>query len=93
MTVGRLSSDSATALPDTVREIWNDVLGVTGASSQTFFELGGQSISAVRITARVEEELGVEVGLGDLFEDPDLDAFVAIVSRAADARGTRTTDR
>jgi acyl carrier protein len=63
-----------------VEQIWRDVLGLReGHSDATFFELNGQSISAVRISARIEDELGVAVDIGDLFEDPDLDAFVRLV--------------
>jgi acyl carrier protein len=61
-------------------EIWRDVLGARpGQDEATFFELSGQSIAAVRITARVEDELGVVIDIGDLFEDPDLPAFVTLV--------------
>lgn len=71
------TAPSAAAITSTVAEIWRDVLRVPrdAPPEATFFELGGQSISAVRITARIEEELGVEVDMGDLFEDPDLATF------------------
>jgi acyl carrier protein len=63
-----------------VGEIWRDVLGArAGQAGATFFELQGQSISAVRIIARIEDELGIEVDVGALFEDPDLSAFVNVV--------------
>lgn len=59
------------------RQIWKDVLKMPdGQDGATFFELDGQSISAIQIVARVEEELGVWIDVGDLFEDPDLDTFV-----------------
>lgn len=69
------------------REIWTDVLGpAAGVPGPTFFELDGQSISAVRIAARVEDELGVDLDIGDMFEDPDVEGFVRmIVDRAAAA--------
>ena len=63
-----------------VTAIWRDVLGARpDQDDATFFELSGQSIAAVRITAQVEEEVGVQIDIGDLFEDPDLPAFVALV--------------
>ncbi|MER6949260.1 phosphopantetheine-binding protein [Nonomuraea sp. NPDC000554] len=71
-----------------VTEIWRDVLGTRpGQDDATFFELSGQSIAAVRITARIEDEAGVLVDIGELFEDPDLPAFVAIVLAKAEAEG------
>jgi peptidyl carrier protein len=61
-------------------EIWREVLGARpGQDAATFFELSGQSITAVRITTRVEDEIGVLVDIGELFEDPDLPGFVALV--------------
>jgi acyl carrier protein len=63
-----------------IKQIWSDVLNVpdvdTGA---TFYELRGQSISAVRIVARIEDELGVQIDMGDRFEDPDLATFTHTV--------------
>ncbi|MET7468288.1 phosphopantetheine-binding protein [Micromonospora sp. NPDC005686] len=55
-----------------VAAIWTDVLG---DRSGTFFELNGQSIAAVQIAAAVEEQLGVTLDIGDLFEDPDLETL------------------
>jgi peptidyl carrier protein len=69
--------------------IWNEVLGVgPGQEGLTFFELRGQSISAVQLVTRVEEELGVWVDVGELFEDPDVEAFVGgVVARLGSAVG------
>ena len=69
-----------------VEQIWRDVLGVRdGQPNATFFDLQGQSISAVRIAARIEDELGVAIDLADLFEDPDLQTFVRQVLTMAGA--------
>ncbi|GIJ22943.1 phosphopantetheine-binding protein [Micromonospora lutea] len=70
-----------------VGAIWRDVLGVRDDApiDATFLDLQGQSISAVRITGRIEEELGIEVDVEVLFEDPDLATFVDLV--IASARG------
>lgn len=72
-----------------VERIWRDVLAVpAGSEDATFIELNGQSITAVLIINRIEEELGVAVDLDELFDDPRLDQFVArVVSLAS---GTNT---
>jgi len=68
-----------------VEEIWRSVLDMPeGRKDLTFFDLQGQSISAVRIVARVEDELGVAVDVGVLFEDPDLTTFTRTVLAAMD---------
>jgi acyl carrier protein len=89
-----MSNDAISEVARTVETIWADVFGVPSIpAGKTFFELGGQSISAVRIVARIEDELGVLVDMGDLFEDPDLSTFirqvVAMVSSEA-APGTKS---
>ncbi|MEV4502857.1 phosphopantetheine-binding protein [Streptomyces klenkii] len=59
-----------------ISAIWTDVLGPgSDRTGATFFELDGQSIAAVRIAAAVEEQLGVTLDIGDLFEDPDLETL------------------
>jgi peptidyl carrier protein len=73
-----------------VTTIWRDVLGA-GAEREdaTFFDLSGQSITATIIIARIEDELGIALDIGELFEDPDLPEFVAKVLAAAAVDGAR----
>jgi peptidyl carrier protein len=79
MTNDERRGDLSTAA-EHVKEIWQDVLNVSDVDTgATFLELDGQSISAVRIVARIEDELGVQIDMGDLFEDPDLATFTHIV--------------
>lgn len=81
-----MSTDAAT-VAETVETIWTDILGDLSAEHQdaTFFEAGGESIMATRIVARIEEELGVEIEVADIFEeDPNLDTLVRIVTARAD---------
>jgi len=75
-----------------VTAIWKEVLGVRpGQENGTFFELSGQSIAAVRIVARVEDEVGdIGVDIGILFEDPDLASFVSSVVAKAEIAAART---
>ena len=80
MTSGNAPGFDRAEIERQVTEIWRDVLGArSDQDDATFFELSGQSIAAVRIAARVEDEVGVQVDIGDLFEDPDLPEFVALV--------------
>jgi acyl carrier protein len=83
---GIQSLDEST-IKQRTEQIWKEVLNVgPGNERSTFFELNGQSITAVQIVTRIEEELGVWVDVGDLFEDPDLETFVkGVVARRADA--------
>ncbi|CAM5275000.1 hypothetical protein SBADM41S_12048 [Streptomyces badius] len=52
-----------------VMEIWESVLGVQDVEPDAdFFALGGHSLVAAQITARLWERLGVRVPLGDLMD-------------------------
>ncbi|WP_157434269.1 phosphopantetheine-binding protein [Actinoalloteichus fjordicus] len=80
-------------IEDQVTKIWKSVLEMPdGHCDRTFFELQGQSISAMRIVARVEDELGVAMDFAVLFDDPDLPTFVAAVIEAARAAGRIGSD-
>ncbi|MDX3190771.1 phosphopantetheine-binding protein [Streptomyces sp. MN03-5084-2B] len=71
-----------------VEEIWRAALTVPdGQEDATFFELGGESISAVRLVSRIEEELDVWIDVGDLFEDdPNLATLIqSVTAKAEDA--------
>jgi acyl carrier protein len=90
MNGGQRSEADVPAIEQRIRRIWADVLGMReGQQDATFFELMGQSISAVRILARIEDELGITVDVGFLFDDPDLPTFVREVLAKA---GTKDTE-
>jgi acyl carrier protein len=77
-------TDNGDPIATHVATIWRDVLGAgADRDDATFFELSGQSIAATRIIARIEDDLGISVDIGDLFEDPDLPAFIAAVRSVA----------
>jgi non-ribosomal peptide synthetase component F/acyl carrier protein len=64
-------------MESTVARIWAEVLKVKRVGRwDNFFELNGHSLLAVQIVARLRQELGVEVGLEDLLDQPVLAAFV-----------------
>ena len=70
--------------PRTLREellagVWGRVLGVERVGvHDNFFALGGDSIRAVRVVARCRE-LGMEVGVVDVFRHPTVGALATVV--------------
>ncbi|MCE6981566.1 amino acid adenylation domain-containing protein, partial [Pseudomonas frederiksbergensis] len=65
-------------------DIWRSLLGVERISRHDdFFELGGHSLLAVRLTSQVRQQLGVELGLAELFANPELSTLAAMVMQAA----------
>jgi len=68
--------ESAITLPrnaeeEAIAEIWRDVLGMGGVGvDRDFFALGGHSLAATRVVARVRELFGTEVTLRNFFATP-----------------------
>ena len=60
-----------TAIEEIVAGIWEEVLGLSEIGiDESFFEAGGHSLLATQVVTRINEALGVEVGVRDLFEYP-----------------------
>ncbi|MDL9937936.1 non-ribosomal peptide synthase/polyketide synthase, partial [Gordonia sp. ABSL1-1] len=71
----------ATPGEELVAGVFADVLGVEQVSVvDGFFDLGGNSLSAMRLAARVGDVLGVEVSVRDLFEAPTVRELAATVA-------------
>ncbi|MEU4579667.1 phosphopantetheine-binding protein [Nonomuraea sp. ATR24] len=85
MTDNRAGELSFALIEEKVGKIWRTVLDVPDdMADATFFDLEGESISAIRIVSRIEDELGVELEVGDIFEeDPNVGALVLRVAAAA----------
>ncbi|MFL1551428.1 non-ribosomal peptide synthetase [Pseudomonas sp. D47] len=78
------ASDAAleTELQSQIAAIWCEQLQVaTVAGDDHFFLLGGNSITATQVVARLRETLGLELNLRMLFEAPTLASFAANVAQ------------
>ncbi|MYT74071.1 MULTISPECIES: MupA/Atu3671 family FMN-dependent luciferase-like monooxygenase [unclassified Streptomyces] len=61
---------------DELRAVWRAVLDVEDvADDADFFDLGGDSIAAIRLVNRVREVLGAEIALADFFAEPTPEAM------------------
>ncbi|PEB43792.1 non-ribosomal peptide synthetase, partial [Bacillus thuringiensis] len=53
--------------------MWEDILGIDRVGiHDNFFELGGHSLKATVLSGRIRKELEVEVGIGNIFENPTI---------------------
>ncbi|PXX56266.1 amino acid adenylation domain-containing protein [Nocardia tenerifensis] len=75
------AAGSARRNPGNAREhalcdLFADVLGVPEIGvDDSFFELGGDSLLAIRLLNRVRGSLGIEAGIGALFDNPTVAGF------------------
>ncbi|MFI2378288.1 FkbM family methyltransferase [Streptomyces sp. NPDC018964] len=70
---GAGTADPSPADPETlaaVTALWTDLLGRPAGPGDDFFAVGGTSLAAVRMLARLRERFGGGLGLADLLEDP-----------------------
>jgi acyl-coenzyme A synthetase/AMP-(fatty) acid ligase/acyl carrier protein len=81
-----LSTDlPRTALEIDLAAIWAEVLGWDGvALHNNFFELGGTSLSVMRVVSRVQQRFDIDLPLVTLFRMPTLREFALLVSEALD---------
>ena len=83
---GADEDESANELAQRIAAIWRDLLETDAqlGPEADFFLLGGQSLLASRVVARVKRELGAHVTVRDLFDFPTLTQFASrVVNRSA----------
>jgi acetyl esterase/lipase/acyl-coenzyme A synthetase/AMP-(fatty) acid ligase len=87
-------AERRTLVERSIAEIWCSVLGVEHVCAEDdFFMLGGTSIGAVSIVARVCGEFGVQVPLSVLFKAPSVAALAAaVVARGGNGRALEEND-
>jgi acyl carrier protein len=84
------------AVEEMVAGIWEDVLGLEAVGiEERFFEIGGHSLSAMRVLARLRESLQVDLPLARLFASPTVAALAAacLESSSDPARLSRRAQR
>ncbi|MCY7370039.1 MAG: KR domain-containing protein, partial [Polaromonas sp.] len=66
-----------------IAEVWRDLLGVQEvAPDDDFFALGGHSLAAVRLFAKIRKQFGVDLPLATLFQAPTLAELSRVVSQS-----------
>lgn len=80
MQVSRTALDSDFEAPHSELEyvlisIWEDVLGVDSLGiNDNFFQLGGDSLTAIQLASRLRERLMVDFSVNELFDEPTVAA-------------------
>ena len=68
-----------------IASIWKDILGAPDISRDAdFFTIGGTSILATQVALRLEKELGIDVPLQTIFENPTVEALAANLGATLD---------
>lgn len=81
-----------TATEKLLCRLFGEVIGLSNVSADSsFFAVGGQSLSAMRLVARVRKELGIALPLRLLFEHTTPQALAPHLDRLAQEMGTPLT--
>jgi NAD(P)-dependent dehydrogenase (short-subunit alcohol dehydrogenase family)/acyl carrier protein len=68
-----------------VASVWAEILGFDQVGIEDdFFQLGGHSISAIRIVARLRSALGVELSVADLLTNPTIARLSTVIPERAE---------
>ncbi len=75
-------------IEEALAAVWAEVLDRSEVfRHDDFFALGGHSLAATRVAARLRRDLGVDLPLRRFFEDPTLAALAAVVEKNLAGRG------
>ena len=81
---GLLSSALSDSIEEAIVEIWADVLGTRDLdAADSFFDLGGDSLSIVRVKGQLDRLFPGHVSIGDLFSHPSVSALADAIRRAS----------
>lgn len=69
-------------LEERLAALWAEVLARPRVGrDDSFFDLGGSSLLATRLLARVDEQFGARLAVHDLYEGPTVAAMAEAVAR------------
>ncbi|CAO1633215.1 unnamed protein product [Parajaminaea phylloscopi] len=87
-TEGGARAAPSTPVEVALAAIWSEVLGVAPATlslASSFFELGGDSLSALKMQAKIRQALGADVSIQVIFTAADLGTLAAGITPSTDA--------
>ncbi|GAA3435556.1 hypothetical protein GCM10018954_051630 [Kutzneria kofuensis] len=74
--VAAVPAPDGESVENRLRELWAEVLGVASFDAGgDFFDLGGDSMSAVQLMGRIRDVFKIEFGIGAVFDHPTVDAL------------------
>ncbi|KAL3429906.1 hypothetical protein BDV09DRAFT_200156 [Aspergillus tetrazonus] len=86
----------STAMERTLQSLWAQTLGMDDidriGAHDNFFQLGGDSVAAMRLAAIVQQQEQLQLTVGDILSHPCLSDLANFLTEGAPAEGTTETD-
>ncbi|WP_232668740.1 non-ribosomal peptide synthetase [Pseudonocardia sp. TRM90224] len=73
---------AAGPIEEIIAEVWTEVLGTRPSADEDFFSLGGQSLSAADVAARLRHRFEIPLPTRAVFDAPTVAALAAVVETA-----------
>ncbi|WP_394337009.1 phosphopantetheine-binding protein [Confluentibacter lentus] len=65
-----------------VCNVWRDIFRLYKIDvHDNFIALGGDSLAAIRVTSRINDELGMEIPLNKVFNLPTIEAYAGYIEQ------------
>ncbi|MGW7363965.1 amino acid adenylation domain-containing protein, partial [Streptomyces sp. NPDC054841] len=75
-----------------IAEIWTELLGVQAGAHDNFFHVGGNSILAIRLISRIQQEFEIDFAVRTVFEGPTVAQLAATVEERITAQIAALSD-
>lgn len=76
----------STELEGTLIHLWEEAMGITGIGIEhNFFELGGNSLVAAQLIARIRTLMGIKLPMRTIFQSPTVAGMAASLEASAEA--------
>ncbi|KAL6231349.1 hypothetical protein BDW75DRAFT_243990 [Aspergillus navahoensis] len=86
----------STAMERILQSLWAQTLGMDDidriGAHDNFFQLGGDSVAAMRLAAIVQQQLQLQLTVGDILSHPRLSDLANLLAESAPAEATTVTD-
>ena len=88
MTVIISGADSTEKNKQILITIWRETLGIDEINPDSdFFQLGGDSLQMMTMLYSLQQEAGVELSPGDVFDNPTVHQLAAFITSAEQLEG------
>ncbi len=74
--------DLATSVEHRLGQLWEQLIGIADiGQDEDFFDIGGNSLAAVQLVARIHETFGVQLSVGAIFEEGTIRQLAGAIDR------------
>jgi len=78
---GTLYAAPTNEIEQTLVNIWQEILGKERVGiKDNFFDLGGHSLTAIRLITRIRNEFNIDINMKDVFKDPTIEVLADIIN-------------